>query len=283
LSPLADAYLGRFAAYLVETMRLGRDDRTDVLAIAFSTPDYVGHNFGPGSQEVRDTYARLDVTLGVLFDRLDALVGRDQYVVALTADHGVAQIPEQALAAGRDGGRISVASLSALIEQTAVAAAGGGSYLASLACCGAHTGNDIYLLTGAYDRLKELPGALDAIVQALQKQPGIARVFRREELSDPADGTDRLLLAAASSYRPELSGDLVLALEPGWMFTATGTTHGTATAPDQRVPLLLMGPGVTAGTYDDSVSPADIAPTLATIFGIDMPHVDGRVLRTAAK
>jgi arylsulfatase A-like enzyme len=282
-SPLADAYLGRFAAYLVDTMRLGRDDHTDVLAIAFSTPDYVGHSFGPSSQEVRDTYARLDVTLGALFDRLDTLVGRDQYIVALSADHGVAQIPEQALEEGRDGGRISVASLSALIEETAVAAAGVRGYLASVACCGAHTGNDIYLLPGAYDRLQGLPGALEAIVQALQKQSGIARVFRREELIDPAGETDRLLLAAAASYRPELSGDLVLALEPGWMFVAKGTTHGTASALDQRVPLLLMGPGVTAGTYNEPATPADLAPTLAAIFGIDMPHVDGRVLRTAVK
>ena len=274
-SPLADAYLGRFAADLADTLRLGQDGHTDVLAIGFSAPDNIGHSFGPRSQEVRDTYARLDVTLGVLFDRLDTLVGHDRYVVALTADHGVAEIPEQEIEALRDGGRLSVATLSALIEQAATAAAGPGEYLANISF------NDVYFQPGLYTRLAEQPGALDAIVHALRQQPGIERVFRREELESPVRSTDRVLLAASSSYRPESSGDLVLALEPGWVLVSRGTTHGTANALDQRVPLIFMGPGVVAGRYDEVVTPADLAPTLATIFGIEMPHADGRALHNA--
>jgi predicted AlkP superfamily pyrophosphatase or phosphodiesterase len=91
-SPFADAYVGRFAAGLVESLQLGSDDQTDFLGISFSTPDLVGHAFGPRSQEVQDIYAHLDVTIGTLLARLDALVGRERYVVALTADQGVSLV-----------------------------------------------------------------------------------------------------------------------------------------------------------------------------------------------
>ncbi len=92
-SPFADGYLGRFAAALVESLQLGRHAAPDVLGIGFSSPDIVGHAFGPRSREVQDIYARLDETIGVLLDRLDVLVGRNQYIVALTSDHGVANHP----------------------------------------------------------------------------------------------------------------------------------------------------------------------------------------------
>jgi hypothetical protein len=99
----------------------------------------------------------------------------------------------------------------------------------------------------------------------------------------PPETAGRLSQAAASSYRPESSGDLMLALEPGWILAAAGTTHGTANPADQRVPLVLMGPGIIAGSYDESATPADLAPTMAELFGITMPHASGRVLRHALK
>src|SRR4029077_7732057 len=77
-SPFADAYVGRFAAALVGSLQLGKHDGTDVLAVSFSTPDLVGHAFGPRSHEVQDIYAHLDRTLGALFDALDAQVGKDR-------------------------------------------------------------------------------------------------------------------------------------------------------------------------------------------------------------
>ena len=103
-SPFVDDYIGRLAGSLVDSMRLGKGVGTDVLAVSFSATDEVGHIFGPRSQEIQDTLARLDRTLGSLFDRLDTSVGRNRYVVALTSDHGVTPIPEQARS-GRTGRR----------------------------------------------------------------------------------------------------------------------------------------------------------------------------------
>ena len=75
-------------------------------------PDLVGHAFGPRSQEIQDMYAHLDQTIGTLFDRLDAMVGKDRWVAGLTADHGVTPIPEQLTAEGKDAGRVNVSGMS---------------------------------------------------------------------------------------------------------------------------------------------------------------------------
>ena len=112
-SPYADEQLGAIAASLVESYQLGRRDSVDFLGVSFPATDKVGHDFGPESHELQDVVVRLDRTLGALLTALDRLVGRDRYVLALSADHGVAPMPEarrarrrerRARAAG-DGGR----------------------------------------------------------------------------------------------------------------------------------------------------------------------------------
>ena len=274
-SPFADAYLGRLAAALVQSLHLGTRAGPDVLGIGFSSPDIVGHSFGPRSREVQDIYARLDETIGILLDRLDTLVGRNQYVVALTSDHGVATIPEQLRRSGLKGGRVSAAKLRDTLEAAAQAAAGPAKYLARV------TTNEVYFEPVMYDRLRARPAALDAMIKQLADQPGIARVFRREQLRDGAASRDVLLRAAALSYVPQRSGDLLLAMEPGWTFAAAGTSHGSANPYDQQVPIVFMGPNVKAGEYREAATPADIAPTLAALSGIVMPRAEGHVLRSA--
>jgi arylsulfatase A-like enzyme len=122
------------------------------------------------------------------------------------------------------------------------------------------------------------PAVLNAMIAALESQPGIARVFRREQLLRGAESADALLRAAALSYVPRVSGDLVYAIKPGWVGTASGTTHGTANTDDQRVPVILMGPGIRPGEYRDAVTPADIAPTLAALTGVTLSRAEGRPL-----
>lgn len=274
-SPYADAYLGRFAAAMVESMQLGKHEGTDVLGIGFTSPDSVGHAYGPRSQEVQDMYAHLDRTMGTLFERLDALVGRDRYVVGLSADHGVTPLPEQLLKEGQDAGRLSSNAFRTAVEQLAQAELGPGKYLASL------SGNDIYFEPGVYGRLKAKPGAIARVLAAIVATPGVDRAFFSEQLTGSATSSDAVLRAAALSYVSGRSGDLVLALKRGWMFSPAGTTHGSASPDDQRVPVLFMGYGIKRGEYPGPATPADIAPTLAAICGIDLPKAEGRALRDA--
>lgn len=274
-SPFADAYVGRFAAALVDGLALGRRDTTDVLALSFSSPDMVGHAFGPRSLEVRDLYVHLDRTLGTLFAYLDEKVGRGRWVAALSADHGVTPIAEQLAAEGRDAGRLTNETLTAVVEQRLRAAFGRGSYTANL------LGNDLALAPGVVDRLRGEPRVLDDVVRALKEVPGVAAAYAGQALRDPATATDPIQRAAALSYFPGRSGDIVIALKPGWVLGTTGAQHGNASGEDQRVPLIFYGAGVKPGRYQDAVTPADLAPTLAAAAGISMPGVDGRALTKA--
>ena len=263
-SPFADAYLGRFAAALAQALQLGKHDGTDVLAISFSSPDLVGHAFGPRSHEIQDMYAHLDKTIGTLFEQLDTLVGKGQWVAGLSADHGVTPIPEQLVAEGKDAGRINGGAMVDAIEQVLKPALGQGRHVIVI------NTNDIYFEPGVYDEILKSRQLATAVVAAVAAQPGIQRVFRSEEVRGADKSKDPLLRAAALSYFPGRSGDLIIAAKPGWMFFASGATHGSATADDQRVPMLFYGRGIKPGKYQDAATPADLAPTLAAASGLSM-------------
>ena len=196
----------------VRSFGLGRHDGTDVLAVSFSTPDLVGHAFGPRSLEVRDVYAQLDRTIGALLDRTRALVGRGNYVIGLTADHGVTPIPSQLQSEGKDAGRLVSTAIAALVEAQSNARAGAGKYSR-----GSTRTISISLLEW-YARLTRSAAATAAVIKALTATPGIDRVFRSEELAGGASSSELTLRGAALGYFAGRSGDLIIAPKPGWMF-----------------------------------------------------------------
>jgi predicted AlkP superfamily pyrophosphatase or phosphodiesterase len=270
-SPYADAYVGRFAAALVQALQLGKHQGTDVLAVSFSTPDLVGHSFGPQSHEVKDVYAHLDQTVGALFDALDAQVGKGQWVAGLSADHGVTPIPEQLAAAGKDAGRIDGGAMVTSLEETLKPALGSGRHVTVL------NTNDIYFEPGVYAKITKSRELMAKVLGAIEARPGVQRVFLSEQVRGGADSKDPLLRAAALSYFPGRSGDIIFATKPGWMISASGTTHGSANPDDQHVPLMFLGAGIKPGKYQTAATPADLTPTLAAISGMTM-KAEGRPL-----
>ncbi|HEY7172825.1 MAG TPA: alkaline phosphatase family protein [Vicinamibacterales bacterium] len=278
-SPFADGYLGRLAADLVERFRLGRGAGVDFLGVSFSGPDRVGHLFGPDSQEIQDLLLRLDRTLGTLFDRLDAAVGRDGYVVALTADHGVTPIPAQRAARGASAGTLQPSTIVERVESVLADSLGPGKHVAWLDGLNLN----MYLAPGVYERLSTSKPLLERVERAVTGVTGVRAVFRRDQLANGAASHDPLTRAAALGFDPERSGDLIIALKPGWSPAAQfAAVHwNTASPDDQRVPVLLMGAGVRAGRYDRPITPADIAPTLAKIAGVSLPAAEGRPLADA--
>jgi predicted AlkP superfamily pyrophosphatase or phosphodiesterase len=275
-TPLADAALGRLAAEAVRGFGLGTvAGRTDYLGVSFSALDYVGHDFGPRSHEVQDVLARLDVTIGLLLDELDRRVGVGRYTVALTGDHGVAPLPEDVSEAGVDAGRMPTREIVDVASRALVAALGEGKHVEKL------TYTDMYLAQGVIDRLRDTPGALRAVMDAIGAVRGVDRVLVGDELPRRKGDADPMVRAAALSYVPGRSGDLIVLPRPYWQNASSGTTHGTGYAYDQRVPIVLFGAGVRPGTYDHAVTPADIAPTLARLAGVTMARTDGRPLLEA--
>lgn len=274
-SPFADAYVADMAAALAGELQLGKHDDTDLLAVSFSTPDIVGHAFGPDSQEVEDILAHLDKTLGSLFARLDALVGASHYVVALSADHGVTRIPEQLAMTAAGGGRVRSSDIISAIDGRLSEAWERGQYVAGW------VGNDLYFKPGVYERLRGDAALMRGVVSTIEAAPGVHRVFRGDELKGAAASSDREERAAALSYFEGRSGDLIVALKPGWILSTLAATHGSAVPDDQRVPILFDGPWFRHGQYDDEATPADVAPTLARVCGITLPRAEGHPLASA--
>jgi predicted AlkP superfamily pyrophosphatase or phosphodiesterase len=279
-SPFADSYLAALAAAAIDDLKLGNGRGADFLGIGFSATDYIGHAFGPDSREVEEDLLVLDQTIGALLAKLDRDVGAGQYVVALTSDHGVAPVPEQARQQGRDAGRVDARAILARIEKILAGRLGAGRHVAQL------VGSDLYLVPSVAARLDADPSLWRDLQQAILAEPGVQRVLRRG--AEPAARPDALARAVALNEFPGRTGDVWIGLKPNWIFSARagagwsgGTTHGAAHDYDQRVPVLLFGYGIKPGRYTQSATPADIAPTLASLCGISIARTDGRVLREA--
>lgn len=270
-SPWADEHLAKVGLELVKSMSLGQGPRVDYLGISFSILDIVGHAYGPRSHEVQDVLARLDVTIGRLLAGLDQLVGRNNYVVALTADHGVAPFPEQMSALGLPAGRVPMDRVKAELESAIAKELGGQNHVAQILY------TDLYLNPGVYEKLLAKPGAIERTKAALAALPGVVDVFHAAQLREVPAGEGHLR-AAALSYFPGRSGDIILVPAAHWMTVSSGTTHGTSNEYDQRVPLVLAGPGIKAKRHFRRVSPADLAPTLGHMIGVTLPAADGKPL-----
>ncbi len=270
-SPMADAYITDLALHLATRLKLGQQPGTDMLALGFSALDLVGHEYGPHSHEVQDMLARLDLQIGRLLDALDKTVGRDKYVVALSADHGVAPLPEQMAQTGVDAGRIPSELLQRAVQQSISASLGGGVHYLG------YSDGRIFLAPGRMDALRRRPGAVDALTQSLERVPGMWRVYTMDQLSASAPTDDAMLRRARQSYFAGRTGDLMVIPKPHWIVRSIGTAHGSPHEYDDRVPLVFAGAGIVAGSHAVAASPLDIVPTLARLVGITMPATDGQV------
>jgi predicted AlkP superfamily pyrophosphatase or phosphodiesterase len=215
---------------------------------------------------------RLDRTLGGLLEHLDKTVGAGNYVIGLSADHGVADIPEQ-VGSGRVASRTVIDTLQGVL----VPALGPGTHVASSAF------TNIYLTEAARQRLKEDKKLRALALNALRSIEGIKYAYWGEELATEAarKSRDHVRRAAALSHHPDRSGDLIIAPHEKWILSTSVTTHGTHYAYDQRVPVLLYGASVRPGRYPGAATPADLAPTLAAIANVTIAPTDGRVLKEA--
>jgi hypothetical protein len=191
-------------------------------------------------------------------------------------DHGVADIPEQS----QGGGRVINAVVSGSIDAVLKAASyGDGPFVVAVA------GSDIYLKPGVYDKLHGDAKTTKALVEGMSKLSGVARVLTADEVNTAAarQSKDPQIRATALSYFPGRSGDLIVIPKENWIMGAVVTTHGTLNPYDQRVPVIFYGAGIRPGTRSEAATPADIAPTLASIVGVKLEPVDGKVLTPALK
>lgn len=247
---------------------LGKGDNTDFLAVSFSTPDYIGHAFGPNSWEQLDDYARLDETLGKLLDYLDASVGKGQYTMFLTADHGVAHtqgfMKEMGLPAGVFPDAEVVKDMNVKLKEKY----GKDKIVRSI------MNYQVVLNTELLDTTEYLnkEDIINWVVNYLQKHEAVARVFPLAELATVTLNSKQKDMIT-NGYFPQRCGDIQIILKPGYYDGGlTGTTHGLWNPYDAHIPLLFYGWGIKHGKLNRETYMTDISATVAALLHIQMPN-----------
>lgn len=272
-SPYGNDILELFAEQLIRSERLGQRGVTDLLTVSFSANDSVGHTYGPDSREAHAVSLSVDLAIGRLFDALDESVGMDNVLVVMTADHSVSPLPEvlkeQRLPGGRVQGDFFARASTALQKQYGRAdliegTAGTAPYF-----------NYALMDQQGVDRAE----AENIVATAMREHPQVTRVYTRQQILNGRTPVDAIDSRVLRSFHPRRSGDLEIVLDPFWIRSGSGTTHGSPYNYDTHIPLIFMGPGVKPGRYYKKAALNDAAPTISAILDIEMPSGSvGRIL-----
>lgn len=285
-TPQLDVFTLDAALAALDALQLGKRDSTDLLAISFAGTDYAGHYYGTEGAEMCTQQLALDRTLGRLLDELNKR--KLSYVLALTADHGGVDVTERNRERGVAAERMDLELLPDNMSERLRKELG----LSGPALIGGDFTNDVYVSPKVATADRER--VLNAARRAYLSHPQVETVFTKNELigaAQPHGLIDEwtLLERAKASFDPQRSGDLVVLLKPYVNIyhlpenseTDYVTTHGSPWNYDRRVPILFWWPGVRGFEQPTPVETVDIAPTLATLLGLEIPadEIDGRALK----
>ena len=265
-TPWGNEIIEEFAERAISGEQLGRHSGTDVLAVSFSANDYVGHAVGPDDPAVRDISIRTDRLLGKLFAYVDQQVGAGNTLVVLTADHGVAPVPEVNEARHMPGGRLSDMRLANRISEALDKRYGAGKWLLPGSALMPYLNLELI-----HSHKLDVAEVENVAAAAARTEEHIARVYTWHELQNGNVQRDDIGRAFSLGFFGPRSGNLFVLQEPYYLFDATGTSHGTPYGYDNHVPVIFLGPGIKPGTYRRGIAVNDIAPTLATILQVETP------------
>ncbi len=265
-TPFGNDLLAELAIRAIEKEDLGKDETTDFLTISFSSTDYVGHILGPRSMELQDTYLRLDNTISELLKSLDKTVGKGNYLLFLTADHGGAEN-----ARFLKDNKYNVTNIETK------------DFVKNLRKFSADTfGSDLVLNYSNFNLFLnkeqiqskglDLVKVKQTFVSFLLSQEQIKKVYTDEEIKANS-GNDYYINCIAKGYDATQNGDMVILDKPGYIeFGATGTSHGTPYSYDTHVPMLFYGWNIKKGVSYQHKVITQLAPTLAQKLEIAFPN-----------
>jgi predicted AlkP superfamily pyrophosphatase or phosphodiesterase len=263
-----------FALAALKGENLGKSEVTDFFAVSFSSTDLIGHNMGPNSVEVEDAYLRLDKNIETLLAKLDDQVGKGNYTVFLTADHGVIEVPQSLKDAKLPAGNFMKPEalkneLNAHLQK----------HFPNKDLVETVYNQQVFfnqeLFVGEQPRAAgiDLLIATELVANYLQAKEGIAQVYTRATLKQAnynATGIEGMIVRG---YNHKRSGDLAFELEPGWLDWSgiIGTSHGSPYSYDTNVPMIFYGKGIPKGTSAIRHDITDIAPTISVLLKIKFP------------
>ena len=251
----------------IRSENLGKGKSTDFIAISFSSTDYVGHMYGTNAIELEDTYLRLDRDIAALLNFLDKWTGNN-YLLFLTADHGAANNPKYATDRHLNAGKFESGAFVDTLKKYIKDVYGSDSLIANASA------HNIYLnrtyIESKKLNLEEIQNKCAAFVTKLS---GVSVAMTATELSRGLNRTGIYSLMQ-NGFNVKRSADVMIQLQPGWVdwYSKTGTSHGTGYSYDTHVPLIFFGKRIKSGSFAESVSICDIAPTISTLLNIEFPN-----------
>jgi len=265
-SPWGNTIVADLAIEALKQENLGKDEISDMLQISFSSTDAVGHTFGPYSLEINDTYLRLDQDLARLFKELDKQVGKGNYAVFLTADHGVGDIPRYLKDHKVPSGDLKIQVLADSLKTYLAKEMGEGAWVEAIR-------NEMIYLNRSLikDRKLNLPDVQNIVARYLKDVDGIFQVYTATQL-DEQEYTLNFSVKVQNGYNYKRCGDVKFILDAGWYADLyTAATHSAPQNPDSHVPVLFYGAGIKKGESFNYHSITDVAPTVSMMLNIKVP------------
>ncbi len=266
-TPFGNSLTMDFAKAAVTNENLGKDAITDFLCMSFSSTDYVGHVYGPHSVEIEDTYLHLDKDLASFLIFLDAQLGKGNYLIFLTADHGVAPVPAYMQSLKIPAGVVNDMEMLTGMKNYLNEKLGEYEWIAS------YTNQQIYLSYPALEKenisKEKIYELLDAYLTTIDAVANILIIGGNSNSSVP----ENIKQMVNNGIYPKRSGDIQILYDPYYFEgRITGTTHGSHYAYDTHVPLVWYGGNISAGKTYRRINITDIAPTIAVMLKISEPN-----------
>lgn len=267
-TPFGNSITKDLAIECLKSEQLGKDAITDLFCISFSSTDIVAHAYGPRSVEVEDVYLRLDKDLEELLNTLDKEVGKDNYVVFLTADHGGADVPSHLKDTKIPAGYLKEDKLAKDVKKYFQTNYSDTDLLANIS-------NEQVFLNEK--KIEELKLNKDEIEQKLSSYlvtiTGIAEAYPSKFLKYNSFENNDYKALLQNGYNHKLSGNVCFIFNPAWMdFADKGTTHGAGYNYDTHVPVLFYGNGIKKGNSFNYITITQIAPTICELLQINQPN-----------
>ncbi|MBT3742563.1 MAG: alkaline phosphatase family protein [Polaribacter sp.] len=277
--PAGNSFTADFAKAAILGENLGKSEFTDFLAVSFSSTDYIGHQFGPASKEIEDTYLRLDKDIADLLSFLDKQIGRNKYTVFLTADHAAVDVPAylQSLKIPAHYFDIQKFKQSAL-EITK-------KYFNSIELIENISNYQIFLNKEKIESLGlDKNKVADKLVEEILNFEGIYKAVTARTLQTTRF-FDGIMNSLQNGYNQKISGDVMMIPYPATLIRGrTGTSHGSGYSYDTHIPLIFYGNGIKKGVSKSKYEIIDIAPTIANLLRIEAPNSStGKIITEALK
>lgn len=262
-TPFGNSLTTDFAIEAIFNEKLGKDQYTDVLTISYSSTDYIGHNFGVDAKETQDAYLRLDLEIERLLNFLDSHVGKNEYTLFLTADHGAAKIPAYLNSIGVKSQNIEEGTVKNILNDVLFKSFGSNQLISKI------MNSQIYLNDNTINSLNlNLDIIEKTIINTLSQLDFIDKVYTSNEIiNGNFDSGYELLIQ--NGYNIPRSGDIIFKLKENVIsYGNKGTTHGSGYSYDTHVPLIFFGKKIVQGESNVKTKITDIAPTIAKLLGL---------------